>query len=157
MALHPCRECQAQVSTEAPTCPHCGIADPISAAATQQAKNAESEPGCFNVLGFLIILSVTVGIFSMLAPDDPDHSIYDAHVMCEDFVEARLRTASTAKFPSIRSDEVVQDLGDGKYRVRAQVDAQNALGAQVRSTYDCTVQWTSGSSWRLESLSVSRR
>lgn len=28
MALQPCRECGAQVSTEAPTCPHCGVPDP---------------------------------------------------------------------------------------------------------------------------------
>ena len=31
MALRPCRECGAQVSTEADTCPHCGIAQPANA------------------------------------------------------------------------------------------------------------------------------
>lgn len=28
MALKPCRECKAEVSTEAKTCPHCGVANP---------------------------------------------------------------------------------------------------------------------------------
>ena len=31
MALKPCRECGAQVSTEAVSCPHCGIGEPASA------------------------------------------------------------------------------------------------------------------------------
>lgn len=31
MALKPCRECAAQVSTEAKTCPHCGIDNPATA------------------------------------------------------------------------------------------------------------------------------
>ena len=30
MALQPCRECGAQVSTEAKSCPHCGVPDPAS-------------------------------------------------------------------------------------------------------------------------------
>jgi hypothetical protein len=30
MALAPCRECQKQVSTEAPSCPHCGARRPVS-------------------------------------------------------------------------------------------------------------------------------
>ena len=29
MALKPCRECGEQVSTEAKTCPHCGVKRPV--------------------------------------------------------------------------------------------------------------------------------
>ncbi len=28
MVLVPCRECGKQISTEAPTCPHCGVPEP---------------------------------------------------------------------------------------------------------------------------------
>ena len=30
MALKPCRECGAQVSTEAEVCPHCGVRSPTA-------------------------------------------------------------------------------------------------------------------------------
>lgn len=29
MALAPCRECETEVSTEADSCPHCGVRDPV--------------------------------------------------------------------------------------------------------------------------------
>lgn len=43
MAMTNCRECDAQVSTEATTCPHCGVPRPASAQPTQTARSS-TEP-----------------------------------------------------------------------------------------------------------------
>lgn len=40
MALAPCRECGASVSTEAVSCPHCGVPNPTSVPATPPALSA---------------------------------------------------------------------------------------------------------------------
>lgn len=38
MALVPCRECGSNVSTEAATCPHCGVPSPTGAAPGPQPQ-----------------------------------------------------------------------------------------------------------------------
>jgi hypothetical protein len=42
MALAPCRECGRQVSTEAATCPHCGVGRPARQIATPSVPNYPS-------------------------------------------------------------------------------------------------------------------
>lgn len=44
MALVPCRECGVTVSTEAPTCPHCGVPDPGRTSAPPAAPPASALP-----------------------------------------------------------------------------------------------------------------
>lgn len=51
MALKPCRECKKEVSTDAKTCPHCGVSNPTVAAKDQVA-------GAVGVVVILGILSV---------------------------------------------------------------------------------------------------
>jgi len=43
MALEPCRECGQQVSTEAPTCPHCGVPSPTREGRTVEDLSNEME------------------------------------------------------------------------------------------------------------------
>lgn len=61
MSLRPCRECNAEVSTEAETCPHCGVRNPTGDA-LRPAKG-KSGQGCFIVLlvviGIIVIASIT--------------------------------------------------------------------------------------------------
>jgi uncharacterized membrane protein len=48
MALQPCRECGARISTEAPSCPHCGVPDPTRGSAPEaRAADVDSpvDPG----------------------------------------------------------------------------------------------------------------
>jgi hypothetical protein len=71
MPLQPCRECGHEVSTEAKTCPSCGVADPtgsLAAAAGQQAKakkaaEKRNTAGCLGCLGLVFIL-VVIGSIS---------------------------------------------------------------------------------------------
>jgi hypothetical protein len=172
MALMYCRECGKQVSSEAPSCPHCGVPNPTGNTAgvwpdppRQQAPPPpapKKQPGCFGVgcLGVIVI-----GIIGAIAggdsagsgassPTEP-HSAGMATVMCESFVKERLKAPRTAKFPW-GSRENAQHLGEGKYRVRSYVDAQNGFGALIRSNWDCTIQHVpEGDRWQLENLTSS--
>lgn len=55
---------------------------------------------------------------------------------CEALVEAQLKAPSTAEFNSDAQG------GNGTWRVRGTVDAENSFGAQVRSEYACDVTVT---------------
>lgn len=55
MALKSCRECAHQVSTEAPTCPHCGATDPAG-------TKAEARRTVQIAVGLLLFLAVIVAI-----------------------------------------------------------------------------------------------
>jgi hypothetical protein len=74
-----------------------------------------------------------------------DNGAYNA---CKTFVKDKLRAPSTAKF----ADHSVTHTGS-EYTVTGSVDAQNGFGAQIRSTYTCTVTDT-GESWHLENVDV---
>lgn len=81
------------------------------------------------------------------------HTDSEAWVKCKEFVVARLNAPSTADFP-FPSSQYLTTLGEGKYRVRAYVDAENAFGGTVRMNYDCTTQWQPDDRWTLERLDL---
>lgn len=74
MALKPCRECGQQVSTEAATCPHCGVSDPTGAAREAARKKSEKDTketqGCLGCAGIGIVGVFVVMIISTLTGDD---------------------------------------------------------------------------------------
>jgi len=57
MALKACRECGAQVSTSAATCPHCGVGNPAGSPSPQKGKRAG-----FGCLGIIVVLGGLIGI-----------------------------------------------------------------------------------------------
>lgn len=63
MAIGPCRECNQQVSTEAKTCPHCGVHCPTFAQRSSAVLRATLSPpklDLFNkiAISFLLVLAV---------------------------------------------------------------------------------------------------
>jgi len=57
MALKPCRECGAEISTEATACPRCGADDPTGVKkAAAEANQKQMTYGCFGCLGFVVII-----------------------------------------------------------------------------------------------------
>lgn len=74
MALAPCRECGAQVSTEAQTCPHCGVARPAGAPSpplpeqpTRAARSLSQQNGCRRplvVIGIIVAALWLIGSLS---------------------------------------------------------------------------------------------
>lgn len=86
-------------------------------------------------------------------PSGPGHSAFGAYQACKSLVRDRLKAPSSADFPWVRSSDVTEALGGGRYRVRSYVDAQNSFGGMIRNRYDCTVRYSSGS-WVAEGVSV---
>jgi|SRR5215472_6993548 len=70
-----------------------------------------------------------------------DHERFAAERQSRDFVLARLKAPSTAKFGD---DAVVSDLANSTYDVRSYVDSQNAFGAMIRTNFICTLKTTDG-------------
>lgn len=78
-----------------------------------------------------------------------------AHVMMEGFVEDRLKSPSTAEFPSAWSfdyDANTDYMGSQTYKIRSYVDSQNGFGAMGRTHYFGEIKQTSEDRWRLISL-----
>ena len=82
--------------------------------------------------------------------NDPSSRSIRAYIESNDFVEQKLKSPSTAIFPSYQSS-FVTDLGGGRYQVAAYVDAQNGFGATLRTNYICTMS-VSGDTWTLEDI-----
>lgn len=77
----------------------------------------------------------------------------DAWVMCQQYVENRLRSPSTASFPWGYSNYMSYQ-GDDRYRAVSYVDAENAFGAEIRTYFDCTVEYRGESNWSLITLEM---
>lgn len=69
MALAPCRECGASISTEAPTCPHCGVPHPANVAPappTPPAVAGGAEAAVdFKVPGLLKLSFAVLGVWAL--------------------------------------------------------------------------------------------
>lgn len=152
MALTRCPDCGNTVSESAPACPHCGR--PRTAPSGSSAVSKSIAIGCAAI--FLLLLTCF-----LITPNESSHSNpYGdsgmAAIMCQDFVKRRLRAPATAQFPNIYSaDTRRQDLGQGRYRIEAYVDAQNGFGALIRNTFTCVINKTPNTdTWNLESLQI---
>jgi len=151
--------CQIEYADDPRFCGQCGRPFAVVGAPDPVAKGTFAESmkmWAYVFAGGSILLLMLVlcsdGGSSSSRPSSP-HSVWDAQVMCEDFARKQLRAPSTAKFGRA-SETTATHLGDGKYRVRTHVDAQNGFGAMIRSQVDCTVQWAGGSTWRLQNLEI---
>ncbi len=83
----------------------------------------------------------------------PEHDTLSAWVMCQQFVEDRLRSPKSADYPG-GYDRYTTDLGGGRYRVKAYVDAKNAFGVELRTKFECTVKYSGNKKWTLEDLKM---
>lgn len=109
--------------------------------------------GCLIVF-IIIAFSFVFAPHDKIADKANDDKIM-AWVMAQSFVEDRLKSPSTAKFPQ-HSDETVVPLGNGQFLVSGYVDAQNSFGATVRSDFTCTLQ-QNGENWKLLDISMTQR
>lgn len=94
-------------------------------------------------------------------PADPnawmtrDNSVM-SYLMMEDYVEARLKSPSTAEFPGILdgfSDHVTAT-GNQTYRIVSYVDSQNSFGAMIRTRFSGEIKQISEYQWQLVSLEL---
>lgn len=68
MALKPCRECGKDVSTEAKTCPHCGVSGPVVASIMN--KNFGCGTGCLALIALVVVVMV-IGQLANSGADAP--------------------------------------------------------------------------------------
>lgn len=165
MAMSTCRECNAAVSTEAATCPHCGVSSPARrhTGATSPVGPLLWFGGAAIVFAMLLIVAASRGgspatDVTASHPSVEDsllHSSGMAYVQCGEFVKRRLPTPATADFPSDADDRTVT-VAPQVYRVASYVDYQNTFGATVRADFTCTVRDVAGT-WHLDALTFTPR
>jgi hypothetical protein len=115
--------------------------------------------GCLGCLGLVVLLVVIGMIGSMINPDAGQDTPQAAWVITQSFVQDRLKSPASATFPWYK-DSFVQQLpeqnGKKRYRIRAYVDAQNGFGGTIRTKFVCTVRYEGGKdlTWHLESLDL---
>jgi len=115
----------------------------------------KSSPVLGVVMLFVMAVALcTVGIAAVTSgmedpPTDPasaDRST-DAEVMCEEFINKRLKAPASAKY----THQSRQKNG-AQYVVSGYVDSQNSFGAMVRTDFTCTVTDQGDGKWRLDDL-----
>jgi hypothetical protein len=100
------------------------------------------------LLGVVVLVVVFVGIIPNWLHDAtrPGPTQFDARAVCDDTV--REQVASTSTFLSTARQQ------GNAWLVSGSVDAKNAYGQQVLTTYDCELTYSDGY-WTLKHLSVS--
>lgn len=110
-------------------------------------------------LGAMYVWSSSQG--GMSSPDVPERTStpsasmlkFGASDICEQFVNDRLKSPSTAKYKSYNEGDVV-GLGNNEFRVKSHVDAVNSFNAEIRNNYTCVVRSVGNDEWKLVSLDM---
>ncbi len=84
MALKPCRECGEDVSTEAKTCPHCGVKKPILKSDSQKMTKI--------LIWLFMITIIAVGIVAIISLSRTDENIDETELTMTE--RARLQALS---------------------------------------------------------------
>jgi len=159
MSLIACPECRKQISDSATQCPHCGrpLSPQVIDDARERAKRGQRNLGigCLVLIAIVVLLALgpcrgsqDSGKHTAMGPDK-----ISAFVMSQEFVKDRLKAPGTAKFPWY-DESFVDDLGGGRFRVTAYVDAENSFGAKLRTHYTCVLSSSDGDRWSLENIEV---
>ena len=141
MSIIACPECGKEMSDKADKCPHCG-------------NPREKGLGCFS-MGLITIFIIFVALWiasSILINEDKkhpkNHSINDycnghellAYGYAEDFVKKKLKSPSSAKFPSASEKKKhTRSTYNCSYKIDSWVDSQNSFGAMLRTKFTCEI------------------
>ena len=140
----------------------CRACTPSEAKSHSVQPQATSKLSLANVLIGLVVLCLPIGLVGwgvgalLRSPiaeggaGNTSEGNVDAWVAALSAVKRDLKAPRSADFPAY-SRKFVTDLGNGQYRVRAYVDADNSFGATKRTEFACTVRSESGD-WTIESL-----
>lgn len=90
------------------------------------------------IIGLLILTSCNSGL-------SEDAKKFEAYTYAENFVKMKIKSPSTARFPStLEKSKHIVKIKEGKYKVASWVDSQNGFGATVRSGFSCTIVIANG-------------
>jgi len=143
----------------APASPGGGDAGgPSALGAWWSSLNSSQKAGCSCCLIFVTMVFMCAGgcqLLIMNSPEPAEHSSSMAYVMSQHFVEQRLVSPGTAKFPW--GAPSATDMGNGVYQIRAYCDSQNRLGATIRTNYTCTMKYIGNGKWECSDLNLTER
>ncbi len=158
-----CGECGKEISPKAKSCPHCGA--PV--------KELKSFSGCSTAIIVIVLLTLYGAYNEGLLdgkPGDQKPATQSSHQtsgdgvtdklaaydMMEKFVIKRLKSPSTAKFPSVWDDrdKHVRFVSDHTYIITSWVDSQNGFGAMIRTQFTGKIREGDNGEWQLLSLNL---
>lgn len=121
------------------------------------APKHNSTPLMLGIVGVIVLacLGALVWFYFSFTPRGPAGPVLtDAYINSQVYVQSQLKAPATAKFPYSGDASAVKvtDLGGNVAEVTAYVDAQNSFGAMIRTHYTATLQWVSGSDWKVTSF-----
>lgn len=146
--LVPCKACGKQIAFDV-TCPHCG---------KNNKRVTTGASGCVILCCILFVLISLLGSLSdsgssSSRPDTARDS--DAIIMAQDFVEQRLRSPASAKFPWSDEHRVVKVPDQPNvWRINSYVDSQNGFGAMIRSRWYCELEYIGDDKWILKDIAI---
>ena len=140
MALANCSECGKEVSTEAKACPHCGAKQPQRTFVGFLVIAIPTLIALFVVFSWVIVTVFPVSKESKMPSE--------AKLQCRAAITSLLRSPRSANF----NDDDATSPSKGVYKVRGTVDAQNAFGAEVRSTFGCDYEADASGSLKLKGV-----
>jgi hypothetical protein len=100
--------------------------------------------------GLMLALGVGAAVADRNAAPSADGTATVAEIMCERFIADRLKAPATADYTHERTESSASS-----WTVVGVVDAENAYGAKLRTSYVCEVRRTSGDRWELVDLDMS--
>ena len=110
MALKACRECGKDVSTEAKTCPHCGVKDPSGAIAAGQKAAGR---GCFLVVLIFVAIFGAIAYFGSSgnngSSNSTDHRIPVLIGRRGKFIASSIGCPTLKEFNQLVSDQAAHD------------------------------------------------
>lgn len=155
---HPkhCPHCGAETIGTMQFCASCGKRVTDSAPAAPARPSISPLKFGAIVVGILVVICVVFNLIGgrTTGPASGADPI-SAFVMCKQFVTDRLKAPATAVFPTYGDSGTQTDqLSALQFRARAFVDSQNGFGANIRTSYTCTVTNTGGNNWHLDDLTT---
>lgn len=172
-----CSACGVSISEHAKFCPACGavaqavggpaVPPPLPLTSTPKHPKQRVAKGCGIGCLVLIVLAFAAAVASKggkggSATSGWSNGKADAWIMAQKFVKDRLRSPGTASFGGLFTDHqdsqsVVEDLGNGHFRVDAWVDSQNAFGGVVRSYFTCELEMVGDDRWQATRVDIRER
>jgi len=158
-ATRHCQSCGTENNPDAFRCKNDDCAEflttntatPKAGIARQGGQPTKPKSSLGRLLKIVFGMIFALLFISIIATKDDPANVYARSVSDQKFaawyyaqqhVKASLSSPSTAKFGDM-TETIFTDLGNGKWRVSAYVDAQNMFGATLRKYYDADMQSSS--------------
>lgn len=123
----------------------------------QKKDNKTAGIGCLVIIGIIVIFSIFSSGGEKTPPTDwrTEDNSNMAYNMSKDFVTQRLKSPSTAKFPSVfeRDGHVVKGK-DHQYMINSYVDSQNSFGATIRTKFILIIEQVDKDNWKLVDIQM---